>query len=169
VGGATDIHDQKMMVQEILEANEQQAVLSEQAYQNYQRAESQRAMYQGLFTSAPALICILRGPQHRYEFVNTAYQAMFPGRPLVGLTVAEALPEVAAQGFVTLLDNVYNTGEAFTGDEMPIEIASATGEPAHTNYFNFSYQRFSEQGETAGIMVFAFDVTELVNARKALE
>ncbi len=169
VGGATDIHDQKMMVQEILESNEQQAILSEQAYQNYQRAESQRAMYQGLFMNAPALICVLRGPDHRYEFVNTAYQALFQSRQLVGLTVAEALPEVAAQGFIDLLDNVYNTGETFTGDEMPIEIASPTGGPSYPGYFNFSYQRFSEQGETAGIMVFAYDVTELVNARKALE
>lgn len=169
VGGATDIHDQKMMVQEILEANEQQAILSEQAYQNYQRAESQRATYQGLFMQAPALICILRGPAHRYEFVNTAYQALFRDRPLVGRTVAEALPEVAAQGFVDLLNNVYTTGEAFTGNEMAIEIASPTGGASYLGYFNFSYQRFSEQGEVAGIMVFAFDVTELVTARKALE
>lgn len=169
VGGATDIHDQKMMVQEILESNEQQAILSEQAYQNYQRAESQRATYQGLFMQAPALICILRGPAHRYEFVNTAYQALFQNRPLVGHTVAEALPEVADQGIVALLDNVYNTGETFTGNEMLVELGSPTGGAAYPGYFNFSYQRFSEQGEAAGIMVFAFDVTELVNARKALE
>jgi PAS domain S-box-containing protein len=169
VGGATDIHDQKMMVQEILEANEQQAILSEQAYQNYQRAESQRATYQGLFMQAPALICILRGPAHHYEFVNTAYKALFQDRPLVGRTVAEALPEVADQGIVALLNNVYNTGETFTGNEMLVEIPSPTGGPAYPGYFNFSYQRFSEQGEAAGIMVFAFDVTELVNARKALE
>jgi PAS domain S-box-containing protein len=169
VGGATDIHDQKMMVQEILESNEQQAILSEQAYQNYQRAESQRATYQGLFMQAPALICILRGPAHRYEFVNTAYQALFQGRSLVGHTVAEALPEVADQGIVALLDNVYNTGETFTGNEMLVELASPAGGTAYPGYFNFSYQRFSEQGEAAGIMVFAFDVTELVNARKALE
>lgn len=169
VGGATDIHDQKMMVQEILESNEQQAILSEQAYQNYQRAESQRATYQGLFMQAPALICILRGPAHRYEFVNAAYQALFQGRPLVGHTVAEALPEVADQGIVTLLDNVYTTGETFIAKEMLVELAAPTGGPAYPGYFNFSYQRFSEQGEAAGIMVFAFDVTELVNARKALE
>jgi PAS domain S-box-containing protein len=168
VGGATDIHDQKMMVQEILEANEQQAILSEQAYQNYQLAESQRATYQGLFMQAPALICILRGAAHRYEFVNQAYQALFRGRQLVGLTVAEALPEVADQGILTLLDNVYRTGETFTGDEMRLEFTAPTGESS-PGYFNFSYQRFSERGEAAGIMVFAFEVTELVNARKALE
>ena len=170
VGGATDIHDQKMMVQEILEANEQQAILSEQAYQNYQLAESQRTTYQGLFMQAPALICILRGPDHRYDFVNTAYQSLFPDRQLVGRTVAEALPEVAGQGFTQLLDKVYETGETFTGDELLIELQVQLGEPAtRSAYFNFTYQRFSEQGQTAGIAVFAFEVTELVNARKALE
>jgi len=170
VGGATEIHDQKMMVQEILEANEQQAILSEQAYQNYQLAESQRATYQGLFMQAPALICILRGPTHRYDFVNTAYQSLFPDRQLVGHTVAEALPEVAGQGFTQLLDKVYETGETFTGDELLIKLQVRLGEPAmRPAYFNFTYQRFSEQGQVAGIAVFAFEVTELVNARKALE
>jgi len=170
VGGATDIHDQKMMVQEILEANEQQAVLSEQAYQNYQLAESQRATYQGLFMQAPALICILRGAAHRYDFVNTAYQSLFPDRQLVGLTVAEALPEVASQGFTGILDGVYQTGKTFTGDELLVELQAQKGSPEmRPAYFNFTYQRFSEQGQVAGITVFAFEVTELVNARKALE
>ncbi|GAA4504875.1 hypothetical protein GCM10023172_31880 [Hymenobacter ginsengisoli] len=170
VGGATDIHDQKMMVQEILEANEQQAVLSEQAYQNYQLAESQRAMYQGLFMQAPALICILRGPEHRYDFVNTAYQSLFPGRQLLGCTVAQALPEVVDQGIASLLDGVYQTGETFTGNELLVELQARPDSPAmRPAYFNFTYQRFSEQGQVAGITVFAFEVTELVNARKALE
>jgi len=170
VGGATDIHDQKKMVQEILEANEQQAILSEQAYQNYQLAESQRATYQGLFMQAPALICILRGPTHRYDFVNTAYQSLFPDRQLVGYPVAEALPEVVSQGFIDILDEVYRTGETFTGNELLIELQQELGSPTmRPAYFNFTYQRFSEQGQVAGIAVFAFEVTELVNARKALE
>jgi len=170
VGGATDIHDQKMMVQEILESNEQQAILSEQAYQNYQLAENQRLTYQGLFMQAPALICILRGPEHRYEFVNTAYKALFPDRQLVGQTVAEVLPEVANQGFVALLDKVYESGEPFLGNELLVELRPQQDAPTpRPAYFNFSYQRFSEQGAVAGIMVFAFEVTDLVNARKALE
>ena len=170
VGGATDIHDQKMLVQEILEANEQQALLSEQAYQNYQLTENQRATYQSLFMQAPALICILRGPTHRHEFVNTNYQALFPDRQLMGLPVAEALPEVAAQGIISLLDSVYQTGETFTGNELRVELQPQKDvTEMRPGYFNFTYQRFSEQGEVAGIMAFAFEVTELVNARKTLE
>ncbi|MVN77123.1 PAS domain-containing protein [Hymenobacter sp. HMF4947] len=171
VGGVTDIHDQKLLVQEILETNEQQAVLSDQAYQNYKRAESQRETYQELFRQAPALICILRGPEHRYEFVNAAYQSLFAGRQLVGKTVAEALPEVAAQGVITLLDNVYTTGETFRANELPVQLrtAAAAGEPLHQRYFSFTYQRFSEADQPVGIMVFAFDITELVEARQTLE
>ncbi|WP_151088899.1 PAS domain-containing protein [Hymenobacter baengnokdamensis] len=170
VGGATDIHDQKMLVQEILEANEQQALLSEQAYQNYQRAESQRAIYHGLFMQAPALICILRGPEHQFEFVNTAYQSLFPDRQLVGRPLQEALPEVSRQGIIELLDGVYQTGETYIGNEVPLQLQLHEGSPEmRQGYFNFTYQQFKEYGQVAGIMVFAFEVTELVAARKARE
>jgi PAS domain S-box-containing protein len=169
VGGVTDIHDQKMMVQEILETNEQQAVLSEQAYQNFKLAESQRETYQTLFMQAPALICILRAPGHRYEFVNTAYQGLFAGRQLVGLTVAEALPEVAAQGITRLLDDVFETGETFRANELLVQLRDADTNQLHDAYFNFTYQRFSEGDQPAGIMVFAFNVTELVEMRQVLE
>jgi PAS domain S-box-containing protein len=168
VGGAIDIHDQKQMVQELLEANEQQALLSDQAYQAYQLAESQRETFHSLFMQAPALICILRGPEHRFDFVNPLYQQLFVGRQLVGRTVEEALPEVIDQGFVQLLDRVYETGEAFHGNEILIMLERPDGE-VRPSYLNFTYQLFHEGGQKAGITVFAYEVTDLVQARKTLE
>lgn len=94
VGSAIDIHAQRQLVAELLQANEQQAALAEQAYETYQRAESQRRTYDKLFTEVPALIAILRGASHRYEFVNPAYQQVFPHRQLLGQAIAEAVPEV---------------------------------------------------------------------------
>jgi PAS domain S-box-containing protein len=169
VGAGSDIHEQRQMVQELLAANEQQNTLSEQAYQLYQRAESQRETYQNLFTQAPALICILRGPEHRYEFVNPLYQQVFPHRELVGRTVAEALPEVKDQGIIELLDNVYRTGETFRAQELPLQLERDASRALKDSYFNFTYQQFQENGQPAGIMVFAFEVTDLVRARQALE
>ena len=169
VGGATDIHEQRQMVQELLGANEQQALLSDQAYQMYQRAESQRETYESLFQQAPAMICILRGPEHRYEFVNPAYQLLFPHRQLVGHTVAEVLPEVKEQGIINLLDNVYQTGETFHGNELLMQLERDASKTLKDTYFNFIYQQFRENGEPAGVMVFAFEVTDLVRARQALE
>jgi PAS domain S-box-containing protein len=169
VGCGTDIHDQKQLVEELLEVNEQQSMLSDQAYQAYQLAQSQKETFHNLFDQAPALICILRGPEHRFEFVNPRYQQLFLGRQLVGQTVVEALPEVIEQGFVGLLDNVYHTGETFFGNEISIMVESADGAPARQLFLNFTYQLFHEQGRKAGITVFAYDVTDLVQARKAIE
>ncbi len=36
-------------------------------------------------------------------------------------------------------------------------------------YFNFTYQQFRENGEPAGITVFAYEVTDFVRACQALE
>ncbi|PJJ61242.1 PAS domain-containing protein [Hymenobacter chitinivorans] len=169
VGCGTDIHDQKQLVQELLEANEQQSALSDQAYQAYQLAQSQKETFHNLFEQAPALICILRGPEHTFEFVNPRYQELFRGRQLVGSSVAEALPEVVEQGFIGLLDNVYATGETFYGNEISIMLEGPAGEPTRQLFLNFTYQLFSEHGQKAGITVFAYDVTDLVQARKAIE
>jgi PAS domain S-box-containing protein len=169
VGGGTDIHDQKLLVEELLETNEQQAILSDQAYQALQLAEQQRTTFYNLFMQTPALICILRGPEHRFEFVNPEYQKIFPHRQLMGNTVAEALPEVAEQGFITLLDNVYTTGETFIGKEHEIMLNRDGSAELQRSYLNFTYQLFMEGDQKAGITVFAFDVTELVLARQILE
>ncbi|WP_201980631.1 PAS domain-containing protein [Hymenobacter rubidus] len=169
VGGATDIHEQRQMVQELLQANEQQAALSDQAYQLYQKAENQRETYESLFMQAPAMICILRGPEHRYEFVNPQYQQLFPHRELVGRTVAEIVPEVKDQGIIGLLDKVYQTGETFYGKELKMQLERDASGVLRDTYFNFTYQQFREYGQPAGILVFAFEVTDFVRARLELE
>jgi PAS domain S-box-containing protein len=168
VGGATDIHDQKMMVQEILEANEQQAILAEQAYENYQLAQQQRQSLLALFQHAPAQIGIVRGPEFRYEFANSRYQAAMGGRELVGRTVAEAVPEVAAMGLLEVLNEVYRTGQPYEAQDVPLEFHQEDGQTRQA-YFTYIIQRFEEKGEPAGLTSYAYEVTELVQARQALE
>ncbi|MGI4761937.1 MAG: PAS domain-containing protein [Janthinobacterium lividum] len=168
VGSAIDIHAQRQMVAELLQANEQQAALAEQAYETYQRAESQRRTYDKLFTEVPALIAILRGAGHHYEFVNPAYQQVFPHRQLVGQPIAEALPEVVAQGLIEVLDQVYTTGEPFRNPALRIELERQAGTPLQEVYVDLTLQQFTEQNQPAGIMVFAVEVTDLVHARAEL-
>src|SRR5437764_936145 len=47
---------------------------------------------------APALICVLRGPEHVYELVNPMYQQLFGDRVLLGKPIREAVPELEGQG-----------------------------------------------------------------------
>ena len=134
-----------------------------------QRQAEERETFYQIFEQTPAALCIQRGPEHRYEYVNPAYQALFPDRQFVGHTVAEALPEVVGQGFKDLLDGVYRTGETFQGQELPVSLAATAQATERTIYFNFSYQAYREGGEIVGISTFAYDVTEQVLARQQRE
>jgi PAS domain S-box-containing protein len=169
VGCSVDIHDQKALVAELLQANEEQATLSDQAYQAFQLAQSQRETFYNLFQQAPALVAIVRGPQYVFEFANPRYLELFAIDDLVGRTVLDIVPEAAEQGFIGLLDHVYQTGEPYYGKGMQLQLhRRATGQ-IESRYFDFVYQAFREEGAIVGIFSFAFDVTELVEARQQLQ
>ena len=168
-GGAIDVHEQRQMVQELLEANEQQAFLSAQAYELFQQSENQRETYHSLFVQAPVMIAITRGPEHKFEFVNPLYQKMFPNRQLVGKDVAAIFPELKDQGIFDLLDQVYQTGETYHGNEQLVQLRDEATDELRDGYFNFIYKQYQDKGLPAGIMVFAFDVTEEVRARQELQ
>jgi PAS domain S-box-containing protein len=169
IGCATDIHDQKELVAELLQASEAQAALSDQTYQAHQLVQSQRESFYTLFMQAPALIAVVRSQQYVYEFVNPLYQELFPGRALLGHSVAEAVPEAVEQGFIGLLDHVYQSGEPFEGREVLLQVHRHDSGKVEDVYLNFTYQAYREHGQVVGISCFAFDVTELVVARKQLE
>jgi signal transduction histidine kinase len=134
-----------------------------------QQQVQERNTFHEVFAQTPALVALLRAPSHRFEYVNPAYQALFPGRQLVGLDLAVAEPEAQDQGFVDLLDHVYHTGETYFGAELPFQVASVEGPPPRCEYYNFTYQAFREAGQIAGISLFAFNVTEQVLARRERE
>ncbi|MGY2134499.1 PAS domain-containing sensor histidine kinase [Hymenobacter sp. HD11105] len=147
-------------------AHQQTVVLQREVLAATQRQVQERAAFQAVFEQTPALIALLRAPGHRYDYVNPAYQAFFPGRQLVGRDLAEAAPELMAQGFGALIDRVYQTGETFFGQELPFTPPPAPGQPARPGYFNFTYQAYREGGAIVGVSIFAFDVTEQVLARQ---
>ncbi|RSK50358.1 PAS domain-containing protein [Hymenobacter rigui] len=134
-----------------------------------QQLASQRDTFYQIFEQTPAAICILRGPEHRLDYFNPAYQALFPERLQKGRTIAELQPEAIAHGFLALLDAVYHTGETYFGYERLLVIEQANGAAAQPTYFDFTYQQFQEAGQPAGISVFATNVTERVVARQQRE
>jgi signal transduction histidine kinase len=133
-----------------------------------QRQVQARETFYQLFEQTPAAICVQRGPAHHYEYANQAYRNFFSGRPLIGQSVAEALPETVGSGVAALLDHVYQTGETYYGYELPLLIAQPTGPPRQL-YFTFTYQALRENGEIVGISTFAYNVAEQVLARQQRE
>ena len=130
--------------------------------------DSQQALF-NFFMQAPAIMAILKGPQHVFELANPDYLRTIGNREVIGKTVREALPEVEGQGFFELLDSVYNTGEPFIGKEMPVKIEIKEMEEGIFMLIVL-YQAFRDQKDKiVGILVFAYDVSEQVMARASIE
>jgi len=133
-----------------------------------QQAQEEIARLGRLFAEAPAAIAILEGSDHRYKLANPAYEALVQRDNLVGRTVAEALPEVEAQGFCALLDSVYATGEPYQGRAVAVEFVLPNGE-RQLRYVDFVFQPIEDtNGQTSGIFVQASDVSEAATAMAAL-
>jgi PAS domain S-box-containing protein len=133
-------------------------------------AEQQRAVLHTLFMSAPAAICIFAGPDLVYELVNPTYQRIFPGRELLGRPLLEALPELAGRPTLARLREVYRTGEAAEFQEVVLHVARTAGGPPEEAFFTFTFQPRRDAGGTVdGVLVFAYEVTDQVLARRVVE
>jgi PAS domain S-box-containing protein len=118
-----------------------------------------------MFRQAPGAIAVLKGPDHVFDIVNPAYQALVGNRDLLGRRVADALPEVVAQGFIGLLDQVYQTGEAHVGRDVPVTLARLSGGAPQELILDFIYQPIRDaQGTVTGIFVEGIDVTDRTRA-----
>jgi signal transduction histidine kinase/DNA-binding response OmpR family regulator len=124
---------------------------------------------QRLFEQAPGFICVLRGPEHVFELANAAYRTLIGGRDLIGKTIRSALPEVVAQGFTELLDEVYRSGRAFIGRAVPVELDSGPDGAPATRHLDFIYQPVLDPlGAVIGIFVQGSDVSEQKQAQDEL-
>jgi PAS domain S-box-containing protein len=135
-------------------------------------AETERRKLRDLFEQAPAGIGMLSGPDHVWTYVNPVYVNMVgrsSAQKLLNRPLAESMPELAHQGFVEVLDEVYRTGQRYVG----IETLARLGKDANhlrDAYFDFVYEPMrAATGEIEGILVHCVEVTDRVRARRELE
>ena len=131
--------------------------------------DAEREKLAAVFELAPSFMAVLRGPDHVVELVNPAYRQLISHRPVLGMPVREALPELVAQGFPRLLDEVYRTGVPYIGNEQLVRLHPSPGEEPETRYLNFVYQAMRDGDRIIGILVTGVDVTALVEARRVVE
>src|ERR1700750_3213147 len=133
-------------------------------------AELERQRLREIMAHSPAAIGVLRGPEHRWEYLNSKY-VYVTGRQsaseFIGKTLGESLPEIESQPYIRLLDEVYRTGIPFVGFEMKATLnRAATGQPDEA-YFDLVFQPLRDSEERVdGILIHALEVTDRVHARK---
>jgi len=133
------------------------------------RRVSEAERLRQLFDHAPGFMAVLRGPDHVIELANAAYLQLVGHRDILGRPVREALPEVEGQGFFELLDQVYRSGEAFSGRSMTIGLQREPGAAVEQRQVDFVFQPMLEpDGSAGGIFVEGTDVTERHRAELAV-
>lgn len=134
-----------------------------------QAVRTERARLVELFRQAPAWLAVMRGPNHVFDMTNRQYQELIGNRDVLGKSACEAIPEAVEQGFITILDAVYQTGEPFAANSLPINLARTPGEPLEARYVDFVYQPMREaDGTISGILALGVDVTERRRTENAL-
>lgn len=134
-----------------------------------ERAERHLDRLARMFESAPSFIAMLEGPEHRIVLANAAYQRLVGDRPLLGLTVAQALPDAVEQGYLQILDAVYQTNEPYFSTGAKYAARPNPGGESSERYVDFVYQPLSDSaGGVTGIFVEGTDVTERFRADEAL-
>ncbi len=132
-------------------------------------AETQRERLYAVFMQAPAAISVVRGPDMNYELANPSFQQLVgSNRPLVGKPLLEAMPDVDG-GLHDILKRAY-MGERFVGHEYPITLDWDYNNQPYQKFMNFVYEPLrQDDGTIDGVISFAYDVTDQVQARRTVE
>ncbi|MET7746687.1 GAF domain-containing SpoIIE family protein phosphatase [Streptomyces sp. NPDC005385] len=119
-----------------------------------------------LFGESSAIFAYLAGPAHMLETANEAFfTAIGGGRSRTGLPLGQLMPELAEQGFLTILDRVYRTGEAHIAREARVLLGEGDG--AREGFFNFTYEpRLDAGGNVMGVRVVGVETTQVKHAQR---
>ncbi len=122
-----------------------------------------------MFEQAPGFMAQLTGPDHVIAMANDACRQLIGNREMIGKRLRDALPELAEQGFVEILDRVLSTHEPYIGRSVRFQFQHRPDEAPVTRYLDFLYQPIvDEDGSATGIFVQGHDVTHQRLAEEAL-
>ena len=135
--------------------------------------ETERARLRTFFQLAPAFLCVLRGPDLVFEYVNQAYYGLVGHRPLLGLPLVQAIPEATGGGegsdYDDLLREILDAGKPRTFHARPTMLQRERGGAVEERFLDLAYIPLpAMDGEAAGVLVHGVDVTDQVLARREL-
>ncbi|RYZ20930.1 MAG: response regulator [Chitinophagaceae bacterium] len=140
---------------------------------NIKIAQSRKAAEENLrnvIQQSPVAMTMLQGEGLMIEIANERALELWgkTAADVLRRSALDAFPELVAQGFGEILNQVFRSGEPFVANEMAIELVRH-GKP-ETLYVNFIYQPLRGRGgHVDGIVGVGVNVTEQVMARKRLE
>ena len=132
---------------------------------------AEKATLLAILNQVPGAVTIFDGPDHVFSLASETYLSLFFGgrQDLIGKSVREAVPEAVEQGFVALLDRVYQQGEPISGTETPVDLKQLDG-TMKSFYITFAYHPLRIAGDgIKGIVAVVVDVSEQVQIKQELK
>jgi PAS domain S-box-containing protein len=119
-----------------------------------------------IFQRAPALMCVMTGAGHVIDMANQRFVELAGGRPLAGQPLRAAMPELAGQDFLELIDKVYRSGEASEGSNARVLLRAGGPRAGLDEHFlDFVCMPLREpDGGISGVLLHGVDVTERTRA-----
>ncbi|MBP1714409.1 MAG: domain S-box [Deltaproteobacteria bacterium] len=136
------------------------------------RAEETRRTYRQLLETVvnhlPVAVNVIRGSDLRIQLINPSYQAIAPGKEMVGKTLEELWPETQ-RSFVDLCRQVLATGEPYQAVDDMNMICRYPGAPIEPAYFSWSLFRVRLPGDEGwAILNTAWETTERKRAEEEI-
>lgn len=134
-----------------------------------QKLEASESLFRSVVEQAPTAIGLFKGRDMIIEAGNNrVFEFWDKDQSVIGLPVIEALPEIEGQGYIELLERVYDTGEPFSGNNLLVKL-NRRGKMEDI-YFDLLYTPLhGSDGLITGVMVLANETTEQVLARQKIE
>lgn len=131
-------------------------------------SDAQNLLYNS-FNDSLVGIAIFKGETHIFEFVNSAYEKIVDREIIIGKPARELFPEIEQQGYWQILDNVFETGESFLFNELPVDLKRKDDGSLKKHYLNVVIQPlFGADGKAERVLVNVLDVSRLVDARNKI-
>ncbi len=136
----------------------------------HQKLEESELRFRNMVEQAPVAITLTRGKELVIEVINSPMLQIIGKErkeEVLGTKMIQALPEVAGQPVLAIVEQVMESGKSFVGSEVQVGLWRKGKYQEH--YFNLSYTPLFDNGQVTSIIHVAIDVTEQVEARKNIE
>ncbi|WP_461130403.1 PAS domain-containing sensor histidine kinase [Spirosoma aerophilum] len=161
--GKASVHDTDESC--LLSGVAQDVTEDRQARQHINESEQR---FQSLIEKAPFAIGLYKTRSLIIDIANEAMIRVWGKTPaVIGMKLTEALPELDGQPFIQLLEQVYDTNEAYQVSEQQVDLV--VNGRLQSFWFAFTYQPLTDaKGQVYAILNMAVDVTERVMVNQKL-
>lgn len=135
-----------------------------------QKVAEVEARSRTIITHLPSATVVFRGRELVVETPSQNFIDIIDRGPDVeGKPLGELMPELESQSFLTILDEVYTSGQPFRAYGTPINIRQSDGSVTR-DFFDLIYTPlFDANGQTYAILSVATNVTDVIKSHQQLK